>query len=456
MTAVFGSPGRSRSRSRCPRAFAASISAARATVKRLAGQLLVAGHHHRHAAGGRAPRPRAAPSSAWIMTTSPPFMSMMPGPRAVRSSMRSNRWNGLSGSNTVSRCPISSTRGPVPATLGDEMAGALERRAVDPAGGEPERVELAAEDVADRAHAGEVHRSAVDVDHALEQGQRLRIGGVDGRDDRLFLWRHASSLHCRLVAADAAPGPPRPRRAAAPCRAPLPRPRCRRRGESCRRCPSACDSRHDPRRRNRETAPSALWNGPVIGRLRPVLAAGDAGPIVAEAHVDRRVPWRPLPRSGLSAGYGVRAGDVDHVLVAAADHVHVDDCGDAIERHRRVLDEMRGRPAGPPPRASNATNTSDTGAGLVLNHRATASIAATPDALSSAPGCSGAVPDADVVVVGAHQHVAVGLLGPGQQRDEIGRVGKFLAAAALLVNENFCSKPPSIGRSSSCLNCSRM
>ena len=46
------------------------------------------------------------------MTTMPPFMSITPGPRAVESEVRSNRWNGLSGSNTVSRCPISNTRGP--------------------------------------------------------------------------------------------------------------------------------------------------------------------------------------------------------------------------------------------------------------------------------------------------------------------------------------------------------
>jgi hypothetical protein len=40
--------------------------------------------------------------SAATMTTSPPFMSLEPGPSAM-SPRRTKRWNGLSGSNTVSR-----------------------------------------------------------------------------------------------------------------------------------------------------------------------------------------------------------------------------------------------------------------------------------------------------------------------------------------------------------------
>ena len=40
---------------------------------------------------------------AWTMITSPPFMSMMPGPRAVVSLSFSNFWKGLDGSKTVSR-----------------------------------------------------------------------------------------------------------------------------------------------------------------------------------------------------------------------------------------------------------------------------------------------------------------------------------------------------------------
>ena len=51
---------------------------------------------------------------AWIITTLPPFMSVMPGPFAAFGSRRSNFWKGLSGSNTVSRWPMSRMRGPGP------------------------------------------------------------------------------------------------------------------------------------------------------------------------------------------------------------------------------------------------------------------------------------------------------------------------------------------------------
>ena len=120
------------------------------------------------------------------MMTSPPFMSMTPGPRAAVSSMRSNFWNGLSRSNTVSRWPMSRKRRPWSGPLRDEVAGALERRAVDPAGREPERLELGREQLADGADAVEVLRAAVDVDGALEQRQRAGLTGVDRGDDRLF------------------------------------------------------------------------------------------------------------------------------------------------------------------------------------------------------------------------------------------------------------------------------
>ena len=53
--------------------------------------------------------------SACTRITSPPFMSITPGPRACMPSRRSNRWNGLSGSKTVSRCPMRRRRGPGPA-----------------------------------------------------------------------------------------------------------------------------------------------------------------------------------------------------------------------------------------------------------------------------------------------------------------------------------------------------
>lgn len=52
---------------------------------------------------------RARTASSWM--TSPPFMSMMPGPRAVESVSCSQPRTPLAGSNTVSRCPTSTTRG---------------------------------------------------------------------------------------------------------------------------------------------------------------------------------------------------------------------------------------------------------------------------------------------------------------------------------------------------------
>ena len=78
---------------------------------------------------------------------------------------------------------MSSMRGPLPGCVGDEMPGALPRRAVDPPRREAERVELRAKDVADLAHAREVLRAAVDVDDALEQRERLGVVRVDRLDD---------------------------------------------------------------------------------------------------------------------------------------------------------------------------------------------------------------------------------------------------------------------------------
>ena len=121
------------------------------------------------------------------MITSPPFMSITPGPRAVESSSRSNLWNGLLGSKTVSRCPMSRSFGPGPGMLGHEMSRAVERRRRRPTRREAERVELAAQHVGDATHAGEVHRAAVDVDDALQQAPAFARSRVDcARDDALL------------------------------------------------------------------------------------------------------------------------------------------------------------------------------------------------------------------------------------------------------------------------------
>ena len=54
--------------------------------------------------------------SAATITTIPPLSSPAPGPTPSLP-LRSHRWNGLSGSNTVSRCPISSIFLPRPLPL---------------------------------------------------------------------------------------------------------------------------------------------------------------------------------------------------------------------------------------------------------------------------------------------------------------------------------------------------
>ena len=80
-------------------------------------------------------------------------------------------------------------RRPGRATLGDEVSGALERRAVDPARREPQRVELGARKLSHLANAGKVLGAAVDVDGALEQRQRLAVVRVHVGDDRAFVGR---------------------------------------------------------------------------------------------------------------------------------------------------------------------------------------------------------------------------------------------------------------------------
>jgi hypothetical protein len=76
--------------------------------------------------------------------------------------------------------------GPAAGPLGDEVPGAAEGGAVDPAGGEAEGCQLRRHEVGDRADAGEVHRAAVDVDQPFEQRHRRGLAGVDRRHDGLL------------------------------------------------------------------------------------------------------------------------------------------------------------------------------------------------------------------------------------------------------------------------------
>ena len=85
--------------------------------------------------------------------------------------------------------------------LGDQVAGALERCAIDPSRGKAQRIEFLSEDGANLAHSGEVHRTAVDVDKAFEQDQRVRAVGVGRSHDRAFDGQKGvGSLGCCLRA----------------------------------------------------------------------------------------------------------------------------------------------------------------------------------------------------------------------------------------------------------------
>ena len=87
--------------------------------------------------------------SAATITAIPPLSSPAPGPCAW-SPCGTQRWNGESGSNTVSRCAISSSRLPRLAArvARDEVAGAARRLHVDPFGLEAELLELRLDHVA--------------------------------------------------------------------------------------------------------------------------------------------------------------------------------------------------------------------------------------------------------------------------------------------------------------------
>ena len=78
-------------------------------------------------------------------------------------------------------------RGPGARMIGDKMARALERGAVDPPRAEPERVELGAKRATDLSDALEILRAAVDVDDALEQRECVLVVRVDIGDERALV-----------------------------------------------------------------------------------------------------------------------------------------------------------------------------------------------------------------------------------------------------------------------------
>ena len=100
--------------------------------QRASGILLVAGQEHGDVGVLKRPAACIARSAATI-TAIPPLSSPAPGPCA-RLPSRTQRWNGKSGSNTVSRWAMSSSRLPRAASdvASDEMAGAARGLHVDP------------------------------------------------------------------------------------------------------------------------------------------------------------------------------------------------------------------------------------------------------------------------------------------------------------------------------------
>ena len=113
------------------------------------------------------------------MMTSPPFMSMMPGPRASCPTAARSAGTGGRLEHGVEVADQQEVR-PAPTVFRDQVPGAIERRAVHPSRAEAERVELRPKPVAHRAYAREVRRAAVDVHDGSSRADR----GVASRDRR--------------------------------------------------------------------------------------------------------------------------------------------------------------------------------------------------------------------------------------------------------------------------------
>src|ERR1044071_8016100 len=80
--------------------------------------------------------------------------------------------------------------------IGDEMSGTLERRTIDPARGKSQLGELVAENASDLFDALEILGTAINVDDALEEHERLAIVSVDEAGERAFVGTEAAcGLH---------------------------------------------------------------------------------------------------------------------------------------------------------------------------------------------------------------------------------------------------------------------
>jgi hypothetical protein len=160
-------------------------------LDRVAGILLVAGEDDLDVGVFSVPAACIARSAATI-TTMPPLSSPTPGPSAV-SPLRTKRWNGESGSNTVSRWPISSMRLPRPLPLC--VATMCPARPVSPSAPsapEAERLQLGPHHPPDRLHAGrfsvplfwftnqEEAEIGIEGEHRLDRGELVRVMALAG------------------------------------------------------------------------------------------------------------------------------------------------------------------------------------------------------------------------------------------------------------------------------------
>ena len=147
----------------------------------------------------------ASAAIAWRPASSPLFMSVTPGPVAIPSRTVYGRSAAVPGSNTVSMCPMHSTVGPSgvgPDELADDRVA--EALLVGVAGhGGAQAFEPLPRPAAHLVDARLRVRAAVDVDEALEVGEVVGLGPLDGGAEGLEVgrgneaagrWGHGSNL----------------------------------------------------------------------------------------------------------------------------------------------------------------------------------------------------------------------------------------------------------------------
>ena len=159
-------------------------------ILRIAGCLLVTGHHDRHVhaverASGVERLQRLDDDDVAPLHVDDPGAA---GLALVQALEFLKRAVGLEHRIEVTDEEETTAR---PRPLRDQMAGALERRSVDPAGREAQAVELGREHLPYLAHAGKVLCPAIDVDGSFEERQGFGVVGIHVSDDRAFVGRQS-------------------------------------------------------------------------------------------------------------------------------------------------------------------------------------------------------------------------------------------------------------------------